>query len=201
MSKYIASAKGNKRLALKLYQWNTALAQCLYYPIQSFEIAYRNAFAGYLAGRYGVGWPYNATLRDQLIEAPRNMLLDAVDRQIKERRSAKPSTDQIVADLSLGFWASLITKKHVVPLRLTKGIVDVFPHLPPKLGWHEAGQAVAAARALRNKVAHHEPVFHLQNLPDQLTRLIETTGWLCPTTAWHVEMRTSFQERWSKKPQ
>lgn len=35
-------------------------------------------------------------------------------------------------------------------------------------------------RRLRNRVFHHEPVWHLRDLEEQHQRILETIGWISP---------------------
>lgn len=43
ISRYLAAAKNDKQLALRLYVWNARLCECLYLPVQFTEVAVRNA--------------------------------------------------------------------------------------------------------------------------------------------------------------
>jgi hypothetical protein len=56
-----------------------------------------------------------------------------------------------------------------------------FPHLRPRLRT-EIYDRVERLHALRNRIAHHEPI-HAQPLKARLDELLAVAGCICPTTA------------------
>ena len=53
-------------------------------------------------------------------------------------------------------------------------------------------------RALRNRVFHHEPVWHYQDLQRRHGLIIETIGWINPAMRRFVEMLDRFPETYAK---
>lgn len=43
LKRYIPTAKGDRQLALRLYLWNVRICEAFYFPLQTAEIAARNA--------------------------------------------------------------------------------------------------------------------------------------------------------------
>ncbi|MBP9094900.1 hypothetical protein KBI23_28025 [bacterium] len=56
MQLYRKLANNDDKEALKLYCWNNALNQSLYWPLHGLEIGLRNAMADRLFERYGDDW-------------------------------------------------------------------------------------------------------------------------------------------------
>ena len=60
---------------------------------------------------------------------------------------------------------------------------DAFPYRAP-LTRRQAHEPLVALRALRNRIAHHEPVF-ARPLREDYDRILEVTGWMSPDVrAW-----------------
>ena len=53
---YLRAAQGDRKKALRLYTWNTALCAAFYGPLQGLEVALRNATHRQLAVCYGEEW-------------------------------------------------------------------------------------------------------------------------------------------------
>jgi hypothetical protein len=51
-----------------------------------------------------------------------------------------------------------------------------------------------AIRKLRNRIAHHEPIFN-RNLKQDYDELLDTIGWFCPVTQRWVDATNSFTQR------
>lgn len=63
LSRYIELAPNNTIRQLELYQWNTALSESLYTPIQGLEITCRNFFHESLVNFYGESWFDNGKVK------------------------------------------------------------------------------------------------------------------------------------------
>lgn len=91
-----------------------------------------------------------------------NMLAQAKDKLSK---ASKPHhADAIVAELMLGFWVGMFEKNYHdlnAPARLWPHLEPmVFPHLLPSERRHsDVHKKLLPIKELRNRVAHHEPVW------------------------------------------
>ena len=47
---------------------------------------------------------------------------------------------------------------------------------------------------LRNQVAHQERILGIRNIGDDYRNILETIGWICPTTAAWVNSHNSLQK-------
>ncbi|MGC5168723.1 hypothetical protein [Luteimicrobium sp. DT211] len=171
VSTYRVAVGGDLRAALELYGWNAEISAALMLPAHFAEVATRNAACDALSAVYGPRWPWNQSFELSLTNSgtynPR--------RDLIETRKRQSTPGKVVAELKFVFWQRLFTSRF--DTRLWDGrILTVFPHAP-------AGTAEASLRAriyadldairkLRNRLAHHEPIF-TRNLGDDLARMLE----------------------------
>ena len=106
----------------------------------------------------------------------------------KLKAEAKPETPgRVVAELSFGFWTALTDKRYARSLWVPH-LCKAFLHR--RMNHKTAHARLDGIRKLRNRVAHHEPIMS-RNLAQDLEEVIETIGWICPTTAaWVDETNT-----------
>lgn len=198
LSKYLSKCGGNEKDAILLYHWNSQLSQSLYLPLQSFEIALRNRLNEYLIYLFGARWPYDSRALRTLANPEIHLLQKTIDRGVRERRS-NPTTDQVVADLSIGFWVSLLAKRYHVPLKWRKNLASHIFTRSRELSVQAAWEKCRRLRDLRNRVAHHEPVFHLK-LDELRVELDEMLIALCESTHAYMSSACSFKDIWANPP-
>ena len=173
-------------VALRLYQWNVEISAALMVPIHIFEVAIRNAVADAIAATHGPQWPWNAAFVRSLPGrsgghySPRQDVVNTAGQQ--------PTTGKVIPELKLAFWESMFTARHdgqIWDLQL----MSVLPNLPATVPIGQSRNAVRAElgqiRVLRNRIAHHEPIFR-RTIADDLERMrtlvgyrsAEMRGWL-----------------------
>jgi hypothetical protein len=165
--------------ALARYLWNVALCEALYPSTHMLEVALRNAVHREASKRFGSpNWldPDSAecVLLDRECEKVR-----AASRQLKRHQSPR-TPDRLVAELSFGFWTSLLSvayeQRLIVPI-----IAEAFPELPRRIRTRNtlAGR-FNYIRKLRNRVAHHEPIWNRPSLQRDHAQIVEAIGWMSP---------------------
>jgi hypothetical protein len=157
-----------------------------------WEIALRNRINDFLIYKYGSRWPFNQRLTRNLKSADRTRLDEAINRQAQQRGVRWPSTDSIVADLSAGFWVSLLTKSYDVPFSWRYNITRVFPNCGQP-NRESLWQACDRLLKIRNRVAHHEPIFHFV-MPDMCNDLETIIGYLCQHAKKYVTLNSDLQK-------
>ena len=184
---YLAATGGDREKAIRLYIWNTEVSAAFYAPLQGLEVALRNAMHRRLAERYGPAWYDNP---DAGLDG------GALDRLESARSGLKQSDPpQVVAALSFGFWVSLLGPGGRIDARRARrkanyemtlwrpALRGVFVHRRP-LNRGQAHRPLDDLRILRNRIAHHEPIFR-KNLTLHHERLLDVAGWISPVTrAW-----------------
>lgn len=197
--RYSKAANGDDLAAIELYQWNAKLAQSLYIYTQAWEIALRNRLDGFLCWKYNTSWPYDERRAvRQFANQDKKKLREAIDRQERYREAKPAPRSAIIADLPAGFWVSLLSASYDIPFVWRHNIRRVFPH-EATLGAKEAHAICERLLELRNRIAHHEPIFHLPllGLHEQMRRIVTA---MCRATAAYCDVTCSFQQVWSAKP-
>jgi hypothetical protein len=167
----------NDESAHRLYVWNAAVGQSFHFPLQTAEVALRNVIHHALADIYGPDWTQSAACRA-------SMTTDRVDDITKaERRhyriyGAAPTTPQIVASLTLGFWVSLLRRhyNHTIWATHTR---FAFPHLGPTDNIVNVSRTGTTIQDLRNRIFHQEPLIG-HNLSGEYAAILRLIGWICP---------------------
>ena len=165
-------ATGHSReKAIRLYVWNTSISAAFYGPLQSLEIALRNAMHDRLSEKYGTDWYDNSA--SGLNEKHLERLEDAKSKLQKENHTPP----RIVAELSLGFWVSLLSRSYDSSL-WHPVLHKVFPHATA-ITRRQAHKPLIKLLILRNRIAHHEPIFSYP-LRERCQDILEVIGWISP---------------------
>lgn len=190
LSTYLQATEGDRAQALRLYTWNTAICAAFYGPLQALEVALRNAMHRELATCYGQEWYDNPAAG--LDRGARERIADA--RMTAQRAGHAATPSRLVATLPFGFWASLLgpgarieragPKADYEKTLWRPALRGAFPHHRAPLTRRQAHKPLDALRALRNRCAHHEPVF-ARPLREDHDRILEVAGWISPhVRAW-----------------
>ena len=187
---YLDAAEGDRKGAIELYAWNTAISAAFYGPLQGLEVTLRNAMYRRLAARYGGSWYDNpdAGLDRGAVERIASARMELA------RDGHGDAPPRIVAALSFGFWVSLLGpggrmaggRKANYEMTLWRpALRQAFAHRAT-LTRKEAHRPLNSLRTLRNRIAHHEPVF-ARDLARDHARIVEVLGWMTPGTRRWVE--------------
>ena len=192
MGTYLNATGGNREKAFHLYAWNTATSAAFYGPLQGLEVVLRNAIHRQLAGRYGAAWydnpaaGLNAGCLERIAKAKREVA----------RAGHAAGPHRIVAELSFGFWISLLgsggrsvdpagRKADYERTLWRPALRGAFPqreHLTRK----QAHRPLDYLRTLRNRIAHHEPIF-ARHLSQDHQHILDVTGWISPGVRTWIE--------------
>lgn len=194
LSTYLTAAGGDRERALQLYTRNTQLSAAFYGPLQGLEIALRNAVHRQLARVYGGVWYDNAAAGLDLGGLERI----ATAKTEIERTGKAATPGRLVAALSFGFWVSLVGSGGRIDPGGSRATYEMtlwrpalrgaFPHCRP-LTRKQAHQPLNALRKLRNRIAHHEPIFARPLLEDH-QRILEVSGWISPGVRTWIELHS-----------
>lgn len=185
---YEAATTANPPLpgALALYAWNAQVSAAMMAPLHLCEVALRNAVADALEAIYGPRWPWEATFTVSLPNPTRGY---NARQDLLKVRIGKATTGKVIPELKFVFWQTMFTSRFDGRI-WTPHLRAVMPHLDPvktvaqlrSLIYIELDQL----RKLRNRIAHHEPIF-TRNLADDFQKIQELIAFRCPiTSAWMV---------------
>lgn len=175
----LAVVNGDFEQAIKWYLWNARLAKAFLFPLHVVEVTVRNAihdaFTQYLGG---VNWifkpPFSLTPEHQ------GALATAL-RRLKQGK-VNPTSDDLVASLSLDFWSNLFREDYAALWSVPRLIEAVFPNAPAGSDRDRLQKLVRQVNKFRNRVAHHEPI-HNVSAQTQLDRIELLTSYVCKDTA------------------
>ncbi len=167
---------GSDAEALQIYTWNTAAAAALYGPLQTLEVTLRNAVHDALCQTHGSAWFDNG----QLLRQAEQGKGEAAVQQLHDF-GKKPTAGRVIAELPFGFWVALFANAYDTTIWRTDLHRIFSPRVSSRRGLHDA---LDRLRTLRNRIAHHEPIFQ-RMLQDDYNRICNITGFLStPTLSW-----------------
>jgi len=193
-NKYLKKSNGDKRKAIALYHANAKISQCMYIPLQIWEIALRNRLNYFLSWKYNHNWPTDSRLVRNLSSPEKKRLSEAIERQ-KAERGGKLPTDAVVADLSAGFWVGLLTKSYEATFSWKHNSTRIFPAL--LMQREEAYEICEKLLTLRNRICHHEAIYHLP-LQEQYDGLTKIVAALCAQHSAYHSFSSTFAHTWAE---
>lgn len=168
--------------ALNLYVWNAQLSGAFMAPLHLCEVVVRNAISDALEAKYGARWPWSSGFEQSLPSPPvgynpRQDLFNA-------RRGAH-TTGKVIPELKFVFWQRMFTSRH--DSRVWNGqLTRVLPDVDTTKSVRELRQGLyadlEAIRMLRNRIAHHEPIFN-RNLAEDFERIARLIAYRSTATA------------------
>lgn len=177
---YIRAAGGDVVMATRLYWWNVEVSAAFYGPLHCCELALRNALNDRMRVGFGrADWWTNAPL-----DPNGRRLVDKVRRrcgQATARQNRLMTADDVVADLSFGFWVSLLSRGRSYDRNFwVPHLHQAFPYYSgPRRVLHRELQAMVL---LRNRIMHHEPI-HDRPLAEYHAQLYRVLGYISPDVA------------------
>ena len=178
--------------ALTLYAWNTQVSAELLAPLHMCEVVIRNAISDALTAVYGPMWPWNPVFLTSLPNprsgsgySPRREL-----SQLLSKLGSASSAGRVIPEIKFVFWQKMFTQRHDVRIWSTH-LHHVFPNLDRSKSLEELRKmlhdTLGTIRSLRNRVAHHEPIFQ-RNLINELDQVVQLIKFRCAITAkWTLD--------------
>jgi hypothetical protein len=192
---YLRAAGGDPQAAMRLYWWNVDASAALYAPLQCVELAVRNALHDCLVAAYGrPDWWTVAPLDDH----GRRLVAEArgkCRKRLKRRR--RVTADDIVTELTFGFWANLLAAGYVRTLWVPT-LHKAFPHLGRHGRRDDLYDDLWPVVRLRNRVMHHEPV-HGEDLATDHARIYRVLDALDPDLGKEVRAMDRFPSVLARK--
>ena len=186
LERYLSASDHHHGRAISLYEDNLAIAAAFYVPLQCLEITLRNRLHDSMCARFGPEWLLNP---GQLLEEDGRL---AIEQAISALRAKPLLPGSVVAELTFGFWVSLLASRYSE--RLWKPVFyRVFKRNDKFMSRKTVHGRLNALRRFRNRVAHHEPII-FNDLANTHAELIEAISWMCPITATWTAEQSSVTE-------
>lgn len=195
LARYVNDCNGDQVAAMALYEWNMAVAEAFYGPLQSLEVMLRNSLGGKLEQQFGPTW-YLAGQVPALRHPQPSQLQDALDKLAK--RGTAPNHGLVLAELNFGFWSGILSRKYETDLWRPL-FRHCFAHGPSKLVRDDVHKRVEQLRLFRNRIAHHEPIYN-RNLACDYAVILELAAWLSPFMSTWIDETSRVQLLLADKP-
>jgi hypothetical protein len=178
MSRYVTTCGNDHARALDLYEWNAEVAAAFMVPMHICEVVLRNAIVGAIEEVYGSNWCARGTAFERSL--PKPVVGYSPFRDLDISRQGQTSAGKVIPELKFMFWVSMVTARHDRRLWIPH-IAKFFPALRPTADPRDRRRALHARldeiRKLRNRIAHHEPIYD-RHLLDDYSKVVEVVSWI-----------------------
>lgn len=181
-------ATQDKFTALNLYQLNGQVGAQLWVPLQHFEIILRNTIDGALSMAYGEQWMSNIAFLRTIKQHKRQKLQTLIDKHTTIDTQSF-DRNKIIAELEFSFWEEMLSPK-MMPHIWDKYGNDIFVRQDTNVSLHDfinnLYNNIKRIRRLRNRIAHHEPIFPRRL--DKDWQAISEVIWHCSLEFYELTM-------------
>jgi hypothetical protein len=182
------------------YLWNLALCESLYPALHGLEVVLRNAVFDAGARIFSRiptrDVPCWLDANPSLFDSDHEQSVMAAKLRLRDRGGAL-EPGRLVAELTFGFWTSLFE------VRYERNRV-LWPHLfgaqlldsssPRSMrSRKQLSPLLNRMRHLRNRIFHHEPIWHWIDLPQQHAVAFDLMGWFSPALRATIEPSDRFR--------
>ncbi|MBR4135823.1 MAG: Abi family protein [Bacteroidales bacterium] len=176
MNKYFALHQTNPDLAKEHYRCNLSLSESLYPCLSIFEITLRNALVEELIRLNNNHQWYQLFYENPMFHSIKQHIEDAKQKIASRNEMATPS--KITAELTFGFWVSLMNSEY--ESLLWHDLRRAFPHLPKPLRKRKIiSSPLNRFRRLRNRIYHNEPIcWNLSKVEAIHDEILIVTSWM-----------------------
>lgn len=172
LAPFLAESKRDPEKALELYEWAARMSAACFTTVGHLEVLLRHALDSCLAEMLdeesaGIPW----FLRNTPLMSGRSEAVATV----RERLGTRESRDQIVANLSFGFWSGMFNTRHD---ELWKhGLHRALPNGPGLR--KNVAVPIEAIRKFRNRLAHHDSILNV-DIRFEMERVFSVAGMIHP---------------------
>lgn len=176
MERYFALYPDDEQRAITHYRCNLELSEAMYFSLPVFEVTLRNALCRELIHMTG--------REDWYVVFPNTPGLAALNRYITQAikqisgRHEQITPSKVIAELTLGFWVSLLNSEY--ERVLWKNLRRAFPFMPKvKRQRKNVSAPLNRLRAFRNRIFHNESIcWNINHVKGLHSEIIEILGWM-----------------------
>ena len=196
MERYFILYPNDESRAVKHYQSNIKLTEAFYTSLSVLEVALRNALSRELKTMTGRDDWY-AIFANTPGLTNLNKYITQASKHIAGRHE-QITTSKIIAELTLGFWVSLLNAEY--ERLLWKDLRRAFPYIPKKDRKRKNVSApLNRFRAFRNRVFHNESICwnmkKVQEIHDELLLVLEWINKDLPEWLTEIDRFENVQEQ------
>ena len=168
MSRYVDSCGGNTRKAMTLYRYNLQISQEMFTIISCFEVTIRNFIDRELTRVFGEEWLKDSISSDGFLAGQDTIKTFEIVKRAYEKLVDENlySHTKLLSGLDFGVWKYMFSPPQY---RATgQVLLRVFPYKERSTPSCHINQSyifneLDKINALRNRIAHHEPICFLTN--------------------------------------
>lgn len=157
----------------KEYLENIKYSKDFYIPLSIIEISFRNSLNRFYSVKIGNNWQN----RNDILQLDAQRSVQNAT-QILHQQNKQINQNNLIAELSFGFWVKLLTKAYTPYLRYND-LKQIFPNLPSSkdksINRHFVFTKLNNIRLFRNKVFHHDKIINKQeysNMMDDIYKIL-----------------------------
>lgn len=182
-----------------LYKWNADISGDLLFPLQIGEVVIRNAISDALVCVYGHDWHLSKGFEQSLPDpsygySPR--------KDLQQARKGAKSLGQVIPELKFVFWQKMFTKRYddrIWQAHLHQVMPNLAKDKTLEVLRGEIYAYLEAIRLLRNRIAHHEPIFN-RDILENYHKIITLVRCRCLITAEWLDNNQGVTNRMISKP-
>lgn len=170
---YISKERLKRYKNYKEYLNNIKLSKDFYIPLSIAEISFRNSLTKFFDNKIGINW----LSRNDILQADAQRSIQNAAKILHQQKK-QVTQDNLIAELSFGFWIRLLTKAYSSYLRYND-LKQIFPNLPSSqnksMNRHSVFTKLNNIRLFRNKVFHHDKIIskqEYQNIMDEIYEVL-----------------------------
>jgi len=145
---------------LKKYHTNLILSEALIPSLHYFEICFRNRIDHVIKKYYTHDWLINVPSKLLLSVEDMNKI-NKISSKIRKKNKREPSHDDVVAQMSFGFWCSFFHRKYDPLIWHRKDALKIiFPNISRVQRKRNVIESrIFIIKEIRNRIAHYEPIW------------------------------------------
>ena len=192
MERYFALYPNDEAKAIRHYECNLMLAESLYVSLSVLEVTLRNALCRELETMTGREDWYAIFPTTPGLRSLNRYITDASQHITARHEQTTPS--KIVAELTLGFWVSLLNTEY--ERTLWQALRRAFPYMPRNERKRKNVSApLNTFRRFRNRIFHNESIcWNLERVEEIHAEILTVIGWMnCNLPEW-VAAQERFED-------
>ena len=191
MERYFALYPNDEARAIKHYECNLMLAESLYISLSVLEVTLRNALCRELETMTGREDWYAIFPSTPGLRSLNRYITDAGQHITARHEQITPS--KIVAELTLGFWVSLLNSEY--ERTLWQSLRRAFPYMPrEKRQRRNISAPLNLFRRFRNRIFHNESIcWNLNRVEEIHGEILKVIGWMNRDLPEWVETQERFE--------
>jgi len=189
LAPYYLQARGDRWVAIRLYERNTKLSEALYGVLQGLEVLLRNSIHRTMTKDIGKeDWyehvPFLDSEREQ-IEIAKKAIAD---------RPAPVTPGRVIAELNFGFWVRMHSGQYEKAFWV-KHLHKIYAASMQTRALHDR---LIQIKTLRNRIAHHETLIK-RDVQKDYRDILQAIGWISPGVLAWVKSTNCFEARFAER--